>query len=282
MPELSTNQEEADTRMVLHAKQISNTGLYKNVVIRSNDTDVFIILLTHASSISSQLWLDAGLSKNNTCRNIDITKLAVKLGNKFCSALCGFHAFTGCDFTSAFMRKGKAARPLTVLEKNPMFVEAFAQLGEQLTVSENLVNQLQKFVCAMYNKPIVNDVNEARLLIFRDTFAPKNENEPMAKTKGTDPSHLPPCHSVLIQKIYRTNFVSYIWKKANVGFLNLLLPQNNGWQLKDNLYSINWYEGSQVPESVCNSIEESELNEDDNDDMQQYNSSSDESEAEFD
>ena len=32
---------------------------------------------------------------------------------------------------------------------------------------------------------------------------------------------------------------------------------------------LNWYEGSQVPASVCNSSEESELNEDDNDGIEQ-------------
>ena len=63
IPELATNHQEADTRMVLHAKHMSDGQPFGNIIVRSNDTDVLIILLTHAGNIQSQLWMDAGLSK---------------------------------------------------------------------------------------------------------------------------------------------------------------------------------------------------------------------------
>ena len=46
--------------------------------------------------------------------NIDI--------NKFCAALPGLHAFTGCDSVSAFAGKGKG-KCYNLLRKNLKFVE---------------------------------------------------------------------------------------------------------------------------------------------------------------
>ena len=138
-----------------------------------------------------------------------MSKLGNKLGKKLCSALPGFHSFTGCDFTSSLMRKGKV-RPLTVLENNPMFIEAFSQIGEHIDLPQNLVEELQAFVCAIYGRPILKSVNEARFVVFQQSFAPKGGSEPLAKIKGTDPSHLPPCYNVLLQKISRANYVAFI------------------------------------------------------------------------
>ena len=58
----------------------------------------------------------------------------------------------------------------------------------------------------------------------------------------------------LLQKIRRTNFITSIWKHALVNDIDVGDPLNNGWQLKDNRYMINWYDGQQVPENVCSHI----------------------------
>ena len=49
VPELYSSQEEADTRIILHLKYVNDHGRTKKVVIRSTDTDVFLLLL-HFSS----------------------------------------------------------------------------------------------------------------------------------------------------------------------------------------------------------------------------------------
>ena len=79
----------------------------KQIIVRSSDTDLFIILLLHASTFSAHVWLDVGLSTNNTRRYVDITNFAQAMGSVLCSSVAALHAFTGCDFTSSFMRKGK-------------------------------------------------------------------------------------------------------------------------------------------------------------------------------
>ena len=105
---LWSSQEEADTRIILHclhAAQSLCDG--QKIVVRSPDTDVFILLLAYASRITKPVLFDTGSGNNR--RLIDISSIASNLGDQIAEALPGLHAFTGCDCTSAFVRKGKTA-----------------------------------------------------------------------------------------------------------------------------------------------------------------------------
>ena len=97
--ELCSDHELADTRLLLHAKQASRT--HDHVVIRSPDTDVFILLLGHTLAIPTALYFDTGIG--NQRRILDVGKVHLTLGSELCDALIGFHAFTGihsCDVLS--------------------------------------------------------------------------------------------------------------------------------------------------------------------------------------
>ena len=96
--ELYSDHEEADTRLLLHAKQASRS--HNHVIIRSPDTDVFILLLGHRSAIPTALYFDTGIG--NQKRILDIGKVHLTLGSELCDALIGFHAFTGIHFCSNF------------------------------------------------------------------------------------------------------------------------------------------------------------------------------------
>ena len=90
VPELACDHEEADTRMLLHA---SHATRYNNVLVRSPDTDVFVLLIHFSLTIPSKLYFLTGV-KNRT-RIIDMEYIAQQLGEEKCGALIGFHAFTG-------------------------------------------------------------------------------------------------------------------------------------------------------------------------------------------
>ena len=96
-PELISNQEEADTRLLLHAKHASHR--YSNVIIRSPGTDVFILLLGHKPAIPAAIYFDTGVG--NQRRVIDVNKTYSSLGSELCDALIGFHAFTGNTYSSS-------------------------------------------------------------------------------------------------------------------------------------------------------------------------------------
>ena len=178
---------------------MSGNDLFQNIIVCSNDTDVLNILF-----LTCQLISDAGLHTNNTRRNIDVSK--INCVRSLCSALPSFHSFTGCDFTSSFMYNGKV-RPVTVLEKNPMFIEAFSLIGEHLTVTEILKTYRHLFVPYMVD-PILKSVNAARVIMFQQSLLLKGAVNLWQKLKALTSSHLPACYNVLLQKISQANYVA--------------------------------------------------------------------------
>ena len=92
----ATGHEEADTRLIIHAKHAAAN--HPTVIVISEDTDVFVILLGMHSEIRKRILLRR--RKKNQIRLIDISKLGTALGKEVCEALLGVHAWTGCDSVS--------------------------------------------------------------------------------------------------------------------------------------------------------------------------------------
>ena len=79
--------------------------------------------------------MDAGTGAKNNRRYISITAIYELLGPQICAALPGFHAFTGSDYTAAFVRKGKV-KPFAKLEKNKEAQKAFQSLATKTELSQ--------------------------------------------------------------------------------------------------------------------------------------------------
>ena len=90
LPELTCDHEEADTRLLLHAKHAA-AHRFQDVVIRSPDTDVFIIAI--ASPVTCNMFFDTGVGNNR--RILSISQCRKSLGDRWSKALLGFHIFTG-------------------------------------------------------------------------------------------------------------------------------------------------------------------------------------------
>ena len=59
LPDLFSNHEEADTRLILHVIALSRTS--SNIVIRSDDTDVLVLLLYYYSKdVLKKVFMQAG------------------------------------------------------------------------------------------------------------------------------------------------------------------------------------------------------------------------------
>lgn len=88
------------------------------------------------------------------------------LGADLCKALPGFHAFTGCDYTAAFFRKGKI-RPFKMLQKSKDYQRAFASLKHKADLEdEDIIDTLQEFTAQMYSVKKCKRVDLARFEIF--------------------------------------------------------------------------------------------------------------------
>ena len=89
--DLESDHEEADTRMLAHAKNAS--AEYPNIIIRSPDKDVFAIALNASLSIHSHLYFETGTKDKR--RIISVSSVRENLGDLWRAALIGFHSFTG-------------------------------------------------------------------------------------------------------------------------------------------------------------------------------------------
>ena len=113
---IESTQEETDSRVVLYCFYGKQQG-YRNIRIRSPDTDIFFILLHYALELQGVTNIfDTGTG--NKKRLIDITKLAQQYQQELCTTPLGLHAFTRCDTTSACKGIGKV-KPIKTLQKSP-------------------------------------------------------------------------------------------------------------------------------------------------------------------
>ena len=128
--DLACHHQEADTRIIWHIQHTSHgSDQAKNILVRANETDVLVLLIYHQTHfLNSQVWLDCGVSSNNSRRTINVTCITEDHGHDLVEALSGYHAFTGSDFTAAFARLGKV-KPFKIIKKNNEFQEILSQVS---------------------------------------------------------------------------------------------------------------------------------------------------------
>lgn len=234
---LQSTQEEADTRIVLHANFSKVNDFASKVIVRSTDTDVFLLLLHFADALSPlEIVFDTGVGDKR--RFIVINDVIQSVNGDIIQSLLGFHALTGCDSTSAFLNKGKI-RPFKTLCNDPELQTAMKDIGEHENLTDEVKCQLEKFVCKMYNSEH-ESINELRYQRVCSKFHTKNNV--ISPKSSTDLSMLPPCQQSLDLHLKRVNYQVRIWKTALQQFPELPPVELHGWKHCNNALSIDWGE----------------------------------------
>ena len=108
-------------------------------------------------------------------------------------ALPGFHSYTGCDTTSAFVREGN---PLKLLQKHTSFILTFQDISKYPDPSEETLECLESFTCLTYcGRLAESDVNLLRYAKFQEQLTMKPGGKLLSSYSGVDMSLLPP-HSL--------------------------------------------------------------------------------------
>ena len=81
--DLKSSQEEADTRMLLHASHAANAGYA--VVISSEDTDFLVISLAFKTFIATPMFIKT--TKQSRTTYVDVSKVLQVVGGQVCRAL---------------------------------------------------------------------------------------------------------------------------------------------------------------------------------------------------
>ena len=103
--ELASNQEEADSRVILHALNPLESDEVESVIIRSpsGDVDICVLVTHHLYLHKETVFLDN--RKSDTRELIPLSSIDLPNGHR--TAILGFHTFTGNGYVSSFFGKGK-------------------------------------------------------------------------------------------------------------------------------------------------------------------------------
>ena len=193
--ELCTKQEEAYTRILLHASHAAPQG-HKCIIIRSPDTDIAVLACSFSHTIEARILFCTGTKQR--LRYIDVTAIGTSLDAEVCQALPGMHAFTGCDSTSAFVGKGKK-QAFQLVKSDRDMCNIMKAVGTSFDVSEEQLDGCERFVCAMYGHNDT-DINSVRYKLFC--------------SKNAQTCHLPPTKDALKNHVARVNYQACIWKRS--------------------------------------------------------------------
>ena len=197
------NIEEADTRIVVQVLHALKQG-EQTIGVRNVDTDVVVILAgTFHDLVATQPLADISVAfaMGKNYRFYQINAICESLGEPQSRALPVFHAFSGCDTTSAFNGKGKKS----VWQAWQAFedvTETFVYLAGHpfllLDAEDGNFLKIERMTVILYDKTSPrSSVNETR----RELFCHKNR----AMDK------LPPTKDALLQHTRRAVYQAGVW-----------------------------------------------------------------------
>ncbi|KAG1661141.1 hypothetical protein GQR58_021586 [Nymphon striatum] len=213
---------------------------YDVIVVVPDDTDVLVLSLAFKPLIPTNMYLKCGTKTR--VKYADITKVFYALEYELSQALVSFHAFTGCDTTSAFDGRGKLG-PLKLLKSSQGHMNTYNRLREDRTLLPQVYENIKRCTSLMYNnQPGTYSVNELRYRLF-------------CAKKGKLESHqIPPCADSLCKHYLQANYQANIWKSALQNSPDIPGPGGHGWKLdlSDPACGLvlDWVEGKPAPEIV--------------------------------
>ena len=143
---LQTDHEEADSKIAYLAHHATTTNNNNEIKVRSSsgDIDIPVILTGTLGTCETRLLVDNGTGKSRKTVLISNSSFTVQQQQ----ALVGFHAFTGNDYVSSFLRKSKNLWQKLVKD-NVEMLKFFEALGfDQLT--KDLYLKAEKVACRKY------------------------------------------------------------------------------------------------------------------------------------
>ena len=165
------NQEEADTRIIIHIIHALNYGFSSNL-IKTSDSDVIVILiyhLQHFDTISTGCNITVNYGIGKIQRVINIRELTCALGVQRSAALPFFMTLTGCDSTSGMKARSKKMCFSACKKCSPRVIECMVELldipFEPLQMYAKF-DALEELFIQIYGGGQASSINQVRKTIF--------------------------------------------------------------------------------------------------------------------
>ena len=210
--ELYSTHEEADTRMVLHAINLSSR--FSRIIIRTDDTDVLVLLLhyTNKGLLAKETFMHAGHSGKIVTKErfIPVHNIRDQLGDTFCQCLPSCHSLTGCDTTNGIGKK----TAFTTLQK---LIDSGSVVGLANPDDPEWMAAARVLVLSLYGckRRSCATLDELRYLLATTTDKPSRQ--------------LPPTEDAFKQHSLRACYQTMVWCKSHIAKPELVSPVGNGW-----------------------------------------------------
>ena len=165
---------------------------------------------------------------------IDTKKIRQEIGEMKAQAVLGLHTFTGCDTISCFKGKGKS-KPLKIMMKSPKYQAAFSELGVSWTLTDELFEVLEAFVCELYGWKETN-IDTVRFNCFRFDHL--------------SDTTMPPSKDSLKLHAIRANYQAKIHRGSLKQYILSPSPAQHGWKLIGSDVTMKWSTMPVAPDAV--------------------------------
>ena len=210
--------EEADFRMMIHAKHASQHG-FTRIVLVSADTDIIVLALFHWPTLHQlgvqEMWVRTGVG--DSTRLLPVHVIHKKMGQDLCALLPAIHALSGADYTSKFGTK-KAA--LNIASKK--YLENFGVSPEWYEVEKCLQPAEEYLVQLLRKGTSCKTLDELRLWMYHHG-------------KNTDIEDLPPTSRSGKGHLLRSYFYTYLQHHCLDDMFVHLNPCEFGFEVKENI-----------------------------------------------
>ena len=192
---------------------------YKNILVRTIDTDVLVLLISHIGRVElGDVDIHAYLINSEIYYGI--RAIIQELESNICRALPFLYALSGCDTVSSFYGKGKCKAYDVSLKSSQKddLTEVFIKLGETpAEVTPNMMNVLESYVLDLYGSKHTT-LGAARLDKFN-------------KSTTNDLRSLPASKEALCQHVLRASYqAGYLWWQS-VEERKIPDPEKWSWKL---------------------------------------------------
>ena len=220
---LSSNQEEADTKMFLCCQHAVHQFSSENVCISTVGGDVGILAIYYKDRIRCNLFVEIGSRSKR--RILSVFLISENIGKEMSDALPALHVVSGCDSTSSVNGIGKQ-RMYKVVKSADRFKAALVQMEDTFNLDMDHFLALQEMIAQCYSIKGCDSINDARYRKF------------CTKAKVPESHKLPPTKDELLLHCKRANYVTCIWKSALTATVNPPHPSGYGWLEANGLLEI--------------------------------------------
>ena len=220
VPQLRSNHEEADSRLMLHIAYAGRQNT-QQACVSSPDTDVLVLLVHFFSELNiSQIFFKTGrkTTYRNMTRYIPVHSVFNSLSPQQVNILLPVYCLTGCDTCSSFYGVGKKKAFLVMCKSNPE-IAGLSKLGTQENLTVEMKTAAHRFVCLLYGQAQCTSLNSLRSLM-------------VLQKKHTRPRKLPPTSDSFRLHLLRCILQLLIWRSSITPLMPKLNPVDFGY-IKD-------------------------------------------------